>query len=224
MERIEIMVRLACASFRMNGGVGQVANEKDVGNWADQLISEDRRRTEASKPCDHLSYRRVSSESGGRWVCNGCGETITRPIDNASNTPAELAPLVVEESKYGGWNIHTPNRTHYFSINGWNDYKGMARSTKETGCFYSEEAAKAYVADAELTRPDRPAKEAKPTDPIIESNVRTLRERAAAGLQTYGTDLTRKDLTRDQWLEHLLHELLDAANYVTRIRMEEGKP
>lgn len=76
----------------------------------------------------------------------------------------------------------------------------------------------------EASNTDRPAKEAKPCDPIIESNVRTLRERAAAGLKTYGTDLTRKDLTRDQWLEHLLHELLDAANYVTRLRTEEGKP
>jgi hypothetical protein len=50
-------------------------------------------------------------------------------------------------------------------------------------------------------------------DPYVEDNVAELRRRAVAGLAKYGKDLTREDLTSAQWLQHLIEELLDAANY-----------
>lgn len=43
--------------------------------------------------------------------------------------------------------------------------------------------------------------------------VRKLIERDLAGKQKYGTSLDRTDLTREQWLDHMTEELLDAAGY-----------
>lgn len=40
-----------------------------------------------------------------------------------------------------------------------------------------------------------------------------LISRDRAGLQKYGTTLDRTDLTRDQWLQHMVEELLDGAGY-----------
>ena len=50
-------------------------------------------------------------------------------------------------------------------------------------------------------------------DPVVESVRAKFSARAAAGLAKYGTDLTRTDYTRLQWLTHLQEELMDAACY-----------
>ncbi len=50
--------------------------------------------------------------------------------------------------------------------------------------------------------------------PITEHLADLLRERSARGLEKYGTSIDRGDLTRSEWLQHLLEELLDAAQYV----------
>lgn len=52
------------------------------------------------------------------------------------------------------------------------------------------------------------------TDSVVEAVVSKLRQRSRAGVEKYGTDLTRTDLSRADWLKHLQEELLDAANYV----------
>jgi hypothetical protein len=44
-----------------------------------------------------------------------------------------------------------------------------------------------------------------------------LADRAAAGLLKYGTDTTRADLTRAQWLRHAQEEALDFAVYLERL-------
>ena len=50
--------------------------------------------------------------------------------------------------------------------------------------------------------------------PITEHICEMLRERSARGLAKYGTTIDRGDLSRAEWLQHLLEELLDAAQYV----------
>ena len=47
-----------------------------------------------------------------------------------------------------------------------------------------------------------------------------LRARDAAGRAKYGTSLDRTDLSTDEWAQHMLEELLDAAGYLVRLREE----
>lgn len=54
------------------------------------------------------------------------------------------------------------------------------------------------------------------TDPIIESVVRKFRNRSAFGIKKYGTTL--KDNTTDDFLTHLQEELMDACNYVEKMK------
>mgnify|MGYP003630098738 CR=1 FL=1 len=51
-------------------------------------------------------------------------------------------------------------------------------------------------------------------DQNVERNRQLLLERSIAGLQKYGVTTERADLTLNQWLQHLLEELLDGANYI----------
>ena len=48
-----------------------------------------------------------------------------------------------------------------------------------------------------------------------------LQERAKVGLGKYGVTMERDDLSHDEWLEHLQHELMDAIVYVQRLRTRE---
>ena len=50
-----------------------------------------------------------------------------------------------------------------------------------------------------------------------------IQSRAAVGLKKYGVSLERTDLTRRQWLWHLLEEQLDSANYTMRLIMMEDE-
>lgn len=54
--------------------------------------------------------------------------------------------------------------------------------------------------------------------------IRELRERDARGLAKYGTTLDRADLSFDQWMQHLLEEVLDAAGYIQAARREHANP
>lgn len=63
----------------------------------------------------------------------------------------------------------------------------------------------------------------KGADPNVERVRERLRERAAAGLTRYGTDTTREDFGRADWLRELQDELLDAAVYVEALRAAEEK-
>lgn len=51
-------------------------------------------------------------------------------------------------------------------------------------------------------------------DQNVERNRQLLLDRSVAGLKKYGVTTERDDLTLNEWLQHLLEELLDAANYV----------
>lgn len=54
-------------------------------------------------------------------------------------------------------------------------------------------------------------------DPHVESVISKHRRRALGGLQKYGVDTTRRDLSFSDWIEHLQSELMDAAIYCERI-------
>jgi hypothetical protein len=58
------------------------------------------------------------------------------------------------------------------------------------------------------------AKASASPDANVEKNRQLLLERSIVGLQKYGVTTERDDLSLDQWLQHLLEELLDAANYI----------
>lgn len=68
-----------------------------------------------------------------------------------------------------------------------------------------------YVAIADMIATYQPQEEQASS--ITQSLVRQLLDRDAKGLSKYGKTLDRDDLTRDEWLQHLIEELLDAAGY-----------
>ena len=58
------------------------------------------------------------------------------------------------------------------------------------------------------------------TDKVVLSVMAKYAERSATGLRKYGTTLDREDLTLDQWITHLLEELMDATLYLERIKKD----
>lgn len=59
----------------------------------------------------------------------------------------------------------------------------------------------------------------KVTDSVIED----LKRRPEVGFNKYGTTMDRKDLTNQQWLQHLYEELLDAAQYTKKLMVEPNR-
>lgn len=62
----------------------------------------------------------------------------------------------------------------------------------------------------------------KKTDSIVDGVIDNLIHRANVGKNKYNTDLDRKDLGMIEWLNHLQEELLDAANYIQKIKVTLG--
>lgn len=62
------------------------------------------------------------------------------------------------------------------------------------------------------------------TDSIVDSVVDKFIDRSRVGKNKYGTDLDREDYSLSEWLTHLQEELMDAVNYIERIkRIVDGK-
>ena len=55
-------------------------------------------------------------------------------------------------------------------------------------------------------------------DSIVESVINKYRERSEKGIETNGTTLDRNDLSRLEWLNHLQEELMDAVNYIEKLK------
>lgn len=51
----------------------------------------------------------------------------------------------------------------------------------------------------------------------LASVIEDLRRRETKGLETYGTTMDRGDLTREEWMNHLYEELLDASLYLKKL-------
>ena len=60
-------------------------------------------------------------------------------------------------------------------------------------------------------------------DKNVENVVKQLRDREEEGLQKYGVNTERKDLTTLQWLQHLQEELMDASVYIEKLKNEMKK-
>lgn len=56
------------------------------------------------------------------------------------------------------------------------------------------------------------------TDSIVDGVIDKLVDRALVGKKKYGVTLDRNDLSLSEWLTHLQEELMDAANYIERIK------
>jgi len=66
----------------------------------------------------------------------------------------------------------------------------------------------------------------KINDKIINRVIEKIQKRAEAGYKKYGVGLDKDDQSLDTWLNHLQEELMDAANYIEKIRavlIEEEK-
>ena len=60
-------------------------------------------------------------------------------------------------------------------------------------------------------------------DPNVEAVIAKHRSREKQGLQKYGVDTTRADLSATEWLSHLQEELMDAAVYAERLLQEAAE-
>ena len=56
------------------------------------------------------------------------------------------------------------------------------------------------------------------TDSIVDGVIDKLISRAVIGQKKYGVTLDRNDLSLSDWLTHLQEELMDAVNYIERIK------
>jgi hypothetical protein len=60
-------------------------------------------------------------------------------------------------------------------------------------------------------------------DPIVLAVIERMKERSAVGIAKYGTTLAREDLTTIEWLNHLQEELMDAINYLEKLKLMMGE-
>ena len=57
----------------------------------------------------------------------------------------------------------------------------------------------------------------RPNSVILSAVIEDLKRRELKGLETYGTTMDRADLTREEWMNHLYEELLDASLYLKKL-------
>lgn len=61
-------------------------------------------------------------------------------------------------------------------------------------------------------------------DPVVERVVELWRSRSRLGVKKYGTTLAANSGNLIYWLNHLQSELLDAVNYIERLKSELPTP
>ncbi len=60
-------------------------------------------------------------------------------------------------------------------------------------------------------------------DDIVITVVDRLIDRSSAGMDTYGVPMTREDTTMVEWIDHTVEELLDAACYLERLKLDVAR-
>lgn len=55
-------------------------------------------------------------------------------------------------------------------------------------------------------------------DPIIENVIQKIKQRSDVGFNKYKVTLENDNQPLDKWLKHLQEELMDAVNYIEKIR------
>lgn len=109
------------------------------------------------------------------------------------------------------------------------EYKGSVCPSPETcgrdGCQYARNQSQMREGHAAAYEraPGRLALPAvgtpPPPDPVTETIRQRFLQRQRIGFTRYGIGLGRADFTMDNWLQHLEEELMDALQYVVRLRM-----
>ena len=57
----------------------------------------------------------------------------------------------------------------------------------------------------------------KSEDSFVNNVIEKYVSRSAVGMEKYGTNLERNDLTEEDWLVHLQEELMDASLYIEKL-------
>lgn len=63
------------------------------------------------------------------------------------------------------------------------------------------------------------AYEAEP-DPIVAKVIKRMSLRSQEGIEKYGCNMMRDDVTTTQWIDHAIEELLDGAIYLERLKYD----
>ena len=53
---------------------------------------------------------------------------------------------------------------------------------------------------------------------IVKSVIQKFLDRSAVGKEKYGTDLDRKDLSKQDWIKHAQEELMDGILYLEKLK------
>lgn len=57
-------------------------------------------------------------------------------------------------------------------------------------------------------------------DSIVEEVIDSFRVRSLVGIEKYGTTMDRKDLTKEDWINHAIEESMDFILYLTKLKRE----
>ena len=57
-------------------------------------------------------------------------------------------------------------------------------------------------------------------DSIVESVVKSYKQRSKVGIKKYNKTMDRNDLSSLEWLQHLQEELMDATLYLEKLKKE----
>ncbi len=60
-------------------------------------------------------------------------------------------------------------------------------------------------------------------DRIVNTVIEAYKKRSNAGIEKYGTTLSREDLSSLDWLQHLQEELMDATLYIEALKYKIDK-
>ncbi len=77
-----------------------------------------------------------------------------------------------------------------------------------------------YIEDTLFEAQQRLCKSWAPVDSNVEEVRQMLRERMHRGLNKYGVNTDRTDLSTEEWIQHAIEEALDLAVYLTRLKKE----
>lgn len=112
--------------------------------------------------------------------------------------PPFPSPIAYWYQTWAGWSFCN-------TLGGRPEVKGQVHD------LYTADQMRAYAEAAVLSA--NAGKDESP-DTNVQRNIDLLRTRSQVGIEKYGTTTDKSGLTHKQWLQHLLEELLDGANYI----------
>ena len=68
--------------------------------------------------------------------------------------------------------------------------------------------------------PHIPDKSNVEPDPIVATVMKRMSDRSKMGMEKYGCTMMRDDLKAPEWIDHTIEELLDAAVYLERLKVD----